>query len=107
MTTLIDSVGHGTITPNFTKDDRTEYVTRQLVNLKDMLDGAEDCKWIYNALFEYTLALCEMEERQPHDDEKQDFTSWLVELRKLDPLRRGRWDHLENNLQVVRGEDME
>jgi len=99
MTTLIDHVGHATITPNFTKSDRTEYVTRQLVNLKDMLVGAEDCKWIYNALLEYTLALCEIEKRQPRDDEKQDCSSWLTELRKLDPLRSGRWDSVENTLR--------
>jgi geranylgeranyl transferase type-2 subunit alpha len=96
MTTLIDFVGHATITPHFTTEDRSEYVVRQLVNLKDMLDGAEDCKWIYDALLEYTLALCEMEERTPRDDEKQDCAAWLVEL---DPLRSGRWDNLENTLR--------
>lgn len=99
MTTLVDPVGHATITPNFTKDDRVEYVTRQLANLKDMLDGAEDCKWIYNALLEYTMSLCEMEERLPRDDEKQDCAAWLVELRKLDSFRSGRWDDLENTLR--------
>lgn len=99
MTTLVDYVGHATITPNFTKEDRIEYVTRQLVNLRDMLDGAEDCKWIYDALLEYTLALCEMDERQTNGDEKQDCAAWLAELRKLDPLRSGRWDDLENTLR--------
>jgi geranylgeranyl transferase type-2 subunit alpha len=99
MTTLVDYVGHSTITPNFAAEERIEYVTRQLVNLRDMMDGAEDNKWIYNALLEYTLALCEMEERQPQDDEKEDCKSWLVELRKLDPLRAGRWDGLENSLR--------
>jgi geranylgeranyl transferase type-2 subunit alpha len=99
MTTLTDYVGHATITPNFTTEDRIEYVTRQLVNLKDMLDGAEDCKWIYNALIEYTLALCEMEERQPGVDEKADCVAWLGEVRKLDPCRGGRWDDLENTLR--------
>jgi geranylgeranyl transferase type-2 subunit alpha len=106
MTTLVDYVGHATITPHFTKDDRIEYVTRQIVNLNDMLDGAEDCKWIYNALLEYTLALCEMEERRPRDDEKQDCAAWLRELRKLDPFRSGRWDDLENNLRWDRADDL-
>ena len=98
MTTLTDYVGHGTITPHFTPEDRAEYVTRQLVILKDMLDGAEDCKWIYNALIEYTMALCRMEERAPDSDEKQDCTLWLTELRGLDPDRGGRWDDLERAL---------
>lgn len=99
MTTLTDYVGHATITPHFTQEDRVEYVTRQLVILKDMLDGAEDCKWIYNALIEYTMALCQMEERTPRLDESQDCKAWLVELGKLDPLRSGRWDDLENSLR--------
>ena len=65
ITTLAGYAGHATITPNLTPEDRVEYVTRQLVILKDMLDGAEDCKWIYNALIDYTMALCRMEERAP------------------------------------------
>ena len=100
MTTLTESVGHATITPQFTPEDRIEYVTRQLLNLKDMLDGAEDNKWIYNALIEYTLALAEMEERRPESEEKDDCLAWLGELKKLDPDRRGRWDDLENTLRL-------
>jgi len=98
MTTVIEPVGHTTITTNFTPRDRIEYVLGQLISLKDMLDGAEDCKWIYNALLEYTLAICQMEEREPHGEEKQDCISWLAELRKLDPLRSGRWDDLGKSL---------
>jgi geranylgeranyl transferase type-2 subunit alpha len=106
MTTLVDFVGHATITPNFTYQDRIEYVIRQLVNLRDMLDGAEDCKWIYSALIEYTLALCRMEERQPEEGEKQDCRAWLTELRKLDPFRNGRWDDLDKTLQCSEPEDV-
>ncbi|KAH7407214.1 geranylgeranyl transferase-like protein type II alpha subunit [Cadophora sp. MPI-SDFR-AT-0126] len=98
MTTLTDHVGHATITPNFSNDDRVEYVERQLAILRDMLDGAEDCKWIYDALIEYTVALCQMEERDPQPDEKAVFGAWLEELRKLDPFRSGRWDDLEKSL---------
>ncbi|KAH8756829.1 geranylgeranyl transferase-like protein type II alpha subunit [Hyaloscypha finlandica] len=99
MTTVTDYVGHATITPNFTPEDRAEYVTRQLVILKDMLDGAEDCKWIYNALIDYTMALCRIEERAVDSDERQDCATWLTELRKLDPDRSGRWDDMEKSLR--------
>ena len=98
MTTLTNFVGHDTITPNFTHADRIDYVTRQLAILKDMLDGAEDCKWIYSALIEYTLSLCEMEQRQPSNNETQDCKTWLADLRKLDPLRSGRWNDLDTSL---------
>ncbi|KAH8749638.1 geranylgeranyl transferase-like protein type II alpha subunit [Hyaloscypha sp. PMI_1271] len=99
MTTVTDYVGHATITPNFTPEDRAEYVTRQLIILKDMLDGAEDCKWIYNALIDYTMALCRIEERAVDSDERQDCATWLTELRKLDPDRSGRWDDMEKSLR--------
>jgi geranylgeranyl transferase type-2 subunit alpha len=98
MTTLTDFVGHATITPNLTSQDRAELVTRQLEVLKDMLDGAEDCKWIYDALIEYTLTLARMEEREIREDEQADCLQWLAELRKLDTLRSGRWDDLELGL---------
>ena len=98
MTTLVEPTGHATITPNFTLEDRIDYVTRQLVSIRDMLDGAEDCKWIYSALLEYTLAFCQMENRLPRDDENEDCRTWLAELKKLDPLRSGRWEDLDNAL---------
>ncbi|TGO77449.1 hypothetical protein BELL_0108g00210 [Botrytis elliptica] len=95
MSTLTESVGHATITPNFSREDRIEYIKQQLINLRDFLDGGEDCKWVFDALFEYTLAVCEMEMRLPEHDEVQDCKAWLSELRKLDPMRAGRWDELE------------
>jgi geranylgeranyl transferase type-2 subunit alpha len=98
MTTLTDFVGHATIAPNLTSEDRVEIVTRQLEVLKDMLDGAEDCKWIYDALIEYTVTLARMEEREIREDEQADCLQWVAELRKLDTLRGGRWDELELTL---------
>lgn len=99
MSTLVDCVGHAIITPNFAVEDRIDYVTKQLVDLRDMLDGAEDCKWIYSALVEYTLALSQMEDRPPRDDEREDCRMWVEELRKLDPFREGRWDDVEKSLK--------
>lgn len=99
MTTLTDYVGHTTFTPNFKQEDRIDYVRRQLDVLRDMLDGAEDCKWIYDALIEYTTALCRMEQRPPQHDEQQDCQAWLAELRKLDTFRNGRWNDLEKALK--------
>ncbi|KAG9232487.1 geranylgeranyl transferas-like protein type II alpha subunit [Amylocarpus encephaloides] len=94
MTTLTEYIGHATITPNFTQVGRIEYVGCQLSILKEMLDGAEDCKWIYDALVEYTMTLARMEERELCEGEREDCKLWLVELSKLDVLRTGRWDDL-------------
>jgi hypothetical protein len=42
-----------------------------------MLNGAEDCKWIFNALIDYTMVLCRMEERAPESDERQGYESLI------------------------------
>jgi geranylgeranyl transferase type-2 subunit alpha len=96
MTTVVDP--RASITPGFTPDQRSEYVAAQLHNLRDMLNGAEDCKWIYIALLEYTAARARMQNRPPGDQERKDCASWLAELRKLDPFRAGRWDDVEKSL---------
>jgi geranylgeranyl transferase type-2 subunit alpha len=100
MTTLAEPTGHASIVPSLSRGDRVEYISRQLVDLRDMLEDAEPehRKWICNALFQYTLALCELDERKPDDDEQVDLQTWLGQLRKLDLLRAGRWDDMEDLL---------
>ncbi|KAA8571575.1 hypothetical protein EYC84_001573 [Monilinia fructicola] len=44
MSTLTESAGHAIITPDFSREDRIEYIKQQLVNLRDFLDGGEDLK---------------------------------------------------------------
>lgn len=100
MTTLTNTVGHDVITPQFTTADRIEYVKKQLTELEDMLDGAEDSKWIYSALIEYSLALTRMEERQPDPAELSNCRNWLQQLRSLDSLRSGRWDDFAQRLNT-------
>ncbi|KAL9534889.1 Geranylgeranyl transferase type-2 subunit alpha [Sphaerulina musiva] len=94
--------------------DRIQYLAREISNIRDMLDGAEDCKYIYQALLEYSRRFLELAERDHGggDDEKvstntttttvasaEDLTGWLAELQKIDPLRQGRWRDLERKLK--------
>lgn len=94
LTTITNQAAHNIIVPNFTRTERIEYVEGQILFLKDLLDGAEDTKWIYNALIDCTTALWEMQERAMPHEAKRDMKTWLNELQKLDPLRRGRWEEL-------------
>lgn len=81
-----------------TTDERLTYVKSELANLLDMLDGAEDCKWIYKALIHLCTVhralnnIWPVQESQIHD--------WIAQLRMLDPLRNGRWNDLEESLQL-------
>jgi geranylgeranyl transferase type-2 subunit alpha len=100
MTTIIDPAAQNIITPNISACERIEYVKRQLTDLRELLDGAEDCKWIYNALLDYTAALWRMKGELPPPEVEDDLRSWLAELRKLDRLRCGRWDDMEKVLRL-------
>jgi len=94
LTAIISPAAYNTIVPGFNAEDRIEYVDRQLLFLNDLLDGAEDSKWIFNALIDCTTALWKMKGRQIPPEAKHDMKMWLDELRKLDPLRSGRWNEL-------------
>jgi geranylgeranyl transferase type-2 subunit alpha len=78
--------------------DRTAYLGQELESIKEMLDGAEDCKYIYQALLEYSKRYIEL----GADDTvitKEAMAGWLAELRKLDPLREGRWRDMETSME--------
>ena len=64
-----------------------------------MSDGAEDCKYIYQALIDCTLLAAKIQGVQPSGDQKKHILSWLSELKKLDPLRHGRWLDFEKSLE--------
>jgi geranylgeranyl transferase type-2 subunit alpha len=79
--------------------DRAAYLGQELESIKEMLDGAEDCKYIYQALLEYSKRYIEL----GADDSattKEAMAGWLTELRKLDPLREGRWRDMEASMEL-------
>ncbi len=98
MKTLIDDKAHNIIVRNFKRSDRLEYLDQQINDLKELLVGAEDQRWIYNALLDYTMALWELFDCPPSDEVKQNLSEWLAQLRKLDPMRNGRWDDMARSV---------
>jgi geranylgeranyl transferase type-2 subunit alpha len=93
---LVESTGRPTIAPRLAPEERVTYVVREIEDIRDLLQDYDDIKWIYEALMEYTLALAQLEEREPNVDERGEMKRWLAKLRKLDPMRSGRWDDVEN-----------
>ncbi len=89
----------GIILSPCTNSDRKMYLEQEVTSVREMLDGAEDCKYIYQALLEYARRWRDL----GGEVEKTDMKEWLGELRKLDPLREGRWRDLEKvlGLEVV------
>ncbi|KXT02502.1 hypothetical protein AC578_4168 [Pseudocercospora eumusae] len=79
--------------------DRLQYLEQEIDNIKHMLDGAEDCKYIYQALLDYSRRYLEIEAGNKKVMTVQ-MKEWLNELRKMDPLREGRWQDLEKSLKL-------
>jgi geranylgeranyl transferase type-2 subunit alpha len=86
-----------TMAPNLSASDRLEYIRNEIEELQEMLDGAEDCKYIYQALIDCTLLASKVKGNLSQDDRDQ-ILGWLSELKKLDPLRRERWLDFEKGL---------
>ncbi|KAI1397468.1 protein prenylyltransferase [Hypoxylon fuscum] len=94
MSQIVSDVGKPTIAPALTIGERVAYVREEIDNIKDLLEDYDDIKWIYEALLVYTIALKGLVGQQGGDDPNQ----WLAKVRKLDPMRAGRWDDIEKQL---------
>lgn len=101
MLDLIEHASRPTITANFTVEQRVSYITADIVDIKDLLEDYDDCKLIYEALIECTLALSTLENRKPSDGEVLDLETWLSKLQELDPMRRGCWDDMRRQLGLT------
>lgn len=84
--------------PNLSNTERLEYVQREIDEIQDMLDGAEDCKYIHQALIECSLLESKIQGTVPSAEQKKNILNWLSELKRLDPLRQGRWLDFEKSL---------
>lgn len=100
MTTLSPKTPESSaIVLDLTNHDRLEYLEVQIDSLKDMLDGAEDCKWIYQALLTYASEYIDIEAGNKKFSTIE-MQSWLEQIETLDPLRRGRWQDLQTHLNL-------
>jgi geranylgeranyl transferase type-2 subunit alpha len=97
MCTFDPDIATQTMAPRLSKGDRLAYVAREREFIEDLLEDAKDSKWVYQALIECALIAAKVE-GSLSVEAKEEVQIWLVELRKLDPLRKGRWDDLEKSL---------
>lgn len=84
---------------DLTNHDRLDYLKQQLDMLKDLMDGSEDCKWIYQALLTYSAAYMDIEAGNKQVT-TLDMRSWLDKLEELDALRKGRWQDWRGTLDL-------
>jgi geranylgeranyl transferase type-2 subunit alpha len=97
MCTFDPDIARQTLAPNLSNADKLAYIARERESIEDLLEDARDCKWVYQALIECALVTAKIQ-GSFSVAAKECVRKWLVELRKRDPLRKGRWDDLEKSL---------
>jgi geranylgeranyl transferase type-2 subunit alpha len=93
MASLIPGNEEYALITDFSTSERTDHLSQEIVEIKELAEDYVDVKWIYEALVEYTITLGQL--RKLESSEEKDVRGWLGRLRQLDPMRRGRWDDLE------------
>ena len=61
--------------------------------LIEMLEDDEDSKWMYSSLI--SLAMVYRRTAGQWPTQAEDMDVWMASLKRLDPLRSGRWIDLE------------
>jgi geranylgeranyl transferase type-2 subunit alpha len=90
---------HQQIVRDLTNGERQRYYEHEMEYIREILEDESDCKWIYEALLGLAEAYLEVDAGTGVIT-TQDLSTWLDELKRLDPLRRGRWDDLERRLRL-------
>ncbi|KAF9737887.1 hypothetical protein PMIN06_004273 [Paraphaeosphaeria minitans] len=100
MTTLSPNCSsQDRIVPNLNNGDRQRYYENEMQYIREILEDEEDCKWIYEGLLFLASAYLEVDS-DTKVFTRADMQSWLEQLRRLDPLRRGRWEDLGRSLNL-------
>ena len=86
------------IAPDLSSIQKVEYLNNEYEKILDMKDGAEDCKWIYQSLIQFSMIFRNLGHGSPCPNEQ--IKDWLAELKRLDPMRKGRWDDLAKDLNI-------
>ena len=98
MSTFDPKYAADSMAPDLSGEERVEYVTQELGRLQEMLDGAEDCKWIYQSLISLSVLYKSLRGKWPVG--RGEIWQWVDELAKLDPLRANRWADLRQDLEA-------
>ena len=98
MSTFDPEYAGETMVPELTGAERTSYVGKEINKIREMLDGAEDCKWIYQSLVHLNVlhhSIC-----NDWFEEAGQIDEYIDQLIKLDPLRSGRWNDLKGSIKM-------
>ena len=97
MSTFDPRYAADSMVPDLTAAEKFAYVVQEFDRVQDMLDGAEDCKWIYQSLTDLSVLHKRLTTEWPVQVEV--IRNWVDKLLRLDPLRAGRWSDLKSFLE--------
>ena len=101
MCTLDPGYEKKVMAPNLTNDERLQYISNEMDSISELLvdaEGSPDCKWMYQSLIEMSRLYMNLSNRWPSQADHVD--EWIIELQKLDPARRGRWQDLGKTIHA-------
>ena len=78
---------------------RQKYYEHEMEYIGEILDDEQECKWIYEALLDCAWRYRKVGGSE-HTFDTRDMHMWLESLKKLDPLRNGRWDDVARQLNL-------
>jgi geranylgeranyl transferase type-2 subunit alpha len=87
------------VVQDLTNGERRRYYEREMEYIREILEDEEDCRWIYESLLGLAEAYLQVD-AETELVKTTDMRAWLSELKRLDPLRRGRWQDLEKRLDL-------
>ena len=84
------------ISPDLPVSEKLENIRDQIENLIEMLEGAETCKWIHQRLIDLAFMSKAMTREWPAEFSAVEM--WVDRLLQFDPLRKGRWLDLKEQI---------
>ena len=96
MCTFDPELAAQTMAPRIVPKERLKYVSDEMDVILEILEGDQDCKWIYQSLIQLSLLYKRLSGSWP--SQASDRKMWMTSLQKLDPLRKGRWTEVAQTL---------
>ena len=96
MCTFDPELAAETMAPSIAPKERLKYVSDEIDIILEILEGDQDCKWVYQSLIQLSLLHKRLSGSWP--SQASDRKLWMANLQKLDPLRKGRWTEVAQTL---------
>lgn len=77
---------------DITHEDRERYYRQEFERIQEILEDYDDCKWVYQALLQHCWDYSSIFNKEIASD--ADMATWVLLLKRLDPMRSGRWKNL-------------